>query len=204
MSTPDETDRPLSVSTGKSIVLKRPTTPGPVAQASPKAKAQATAREGKGAFFNVKTVPDGSRFFEHSEEVRAAAIKRITDPEPETVSPKAKRPPSVKHPNPDLIQWCRGYMLRMKSPRTAMDIVNQWYSTWYGHGDRRPDETRSKHKAAHVDRVSKWLERHERAGRLRVVVRKKPYRGKSQWLAKAYLPVDGADWRRPRKPRHPD
>jgi hypothetical protein len=150
-------------------------------------KASTETRAAAPDFYRFKPKSDTIQ----SEQEREAAIKRLLEPIPVPPSPK-KRPPAVKFPDRDVIRWCLGYMKRMETPRTATEIVDHWYSTWRGH-DGRPETVHSKHKAAHVDRVSKWLERHEKAGRLIVGER----RGK--WNARSYLPVEGADWRRPRK-----
>lgn len=195
MSAPDD-DKPLSINTGKPLVLKRPEAKREVKpQAFPPPERQAVQ---KPQFFRVKAEPDGSRHFDLTEEQRAATIKRIVEPEaappPPTEERKPRRARSIPYPDPDLIRWCEGYMRRMKSSRTAMEIVNYWYSTWRGHPEK-PKNITKKHKSGHVDRVSKWLERHEKAGRLCVANR----RGK--WNAKSYLPIEGAEWRRPRKPR---
>jgi len=97
-----------------------------------------------------------------------------------------------KLPTPDLIRRCREHMERATYPKSASELVKIWYDDWRGN-PAKPKNITKKHKAGHVGRVSKWLERHEKAGRLRVV----DHSGK--WNAKRYLQVDGADWRRPRR-----
>lgn len=121
---------------------------------------------------------------------RPATLKHRV--EQEAVPPS--RPKAAQHratPPTDLMEYCRLHMSRVAYPRTASDIVRDWYSAWRGHPDRPKDIINKRRTAGHVDRVSKWLERHERVGRLRVVDRK------GKWNAKRYLQVDGANWKRP-------
>lgn len=189
MSAPDD-DMPLSVNTGKHLVLKRPEISR---EATPRAFPPAERR----------TAQRPARI-EHTEEQRAEALKYLGEPdrEPPPSPPqiieerKPRRARPIPYPDPDLIRWCEGYMRRMKSSRTAMEIVNYWYSTWRRHPEK-PQDITSKHKPGYVDRVSKWLEHHEKAGRLRMVRRRKSY-GKRRWPAKSYLPVEGAVWKRRR------
>ncbi len=184
MSAPDD-EKPLNVNTGKRLALKRPeigreATP----RAFPPAERSAAPR----------TAP-----IELTEEQRAEALKYLREPDREPPPPSPReRKVSVKSPDPDLRRWTLKYVRQLRTPRTAMEIVNTWYSTWRGHEDK-PKTIRRAHKAAHVDRVAKWLERHEKAGRLRMVGQKPG--GKKKWPAKSYVPVEGAEWRRPRKPR---
>lgn len=196
MSAPDDDDKRPSVNTGKHIVLKRPEMGREVEPLAYPPVERLAAQQSQ--FFRIKTEPDGSPFFDLTEEERASVIKRLYEPDSPPSPPqiieerKPRRARSIPYPDPDLRRWCEGYMRRMKSSRTAMEIVNHWYSTWRGHPEK-PKNITKKHKPGHVDRVSKWLERHEKAGRLRVADR----RGK--WNAKSYMPVEGAEWRRPRK-----
>ena len=112
--------------------------------------------------------------------------------------PKKARRVTVPYPDPDLLRWCLNYLRKLKTARTASEIVTYWYSTWRGHrGEDRPKNITRKDKAGHVERVSKWLEYHEKQGRLRIADRK------GKWNAKSYQVVDGADWRRPRRPKEP-
>lgn len=185
MPAPDD-EKPLSVNTGKHIALRRPeidreATP----RAFPPAERSAAPR----------TAP-----IELTEEQRAEALKCLWEPDREPPPPSPReRKVSVKTPDPDLLRWTLKYVRQLRTPRTAMEIVNTWYSTWYGHGKERPKTVTKAHKPAHVDRVAKWLERHEKAGRLRMAGQKPG--GKKRWPAKSYVPIEGAEWRRPRKPR---
>lgn len=88
-----------------------------------------------------------------------------------------------------LLGRCQQHMQRAVGPKTAQDLVDLWYGDWRGRKDKPAHMTR-KDRGWHVDRVTEWLKRHEKAGRLRVV----DQRGK--WNARRYLQVDGANWRR--------
>lgn len=186
MSAPDD-NKPLSVNIGKHITLKRPKTGSEAKpRAVPPTERPAAARR-----------PER---MELTEEQRAEALKYLREPDREPPPPPPReRKVSVKSPDPDLLRWTLKYVRQLRTPRTAMEIVNTWYSTWYGHGKERPKTVTKAHKPGHVDRVAKWLERHEKAGRLRMAGQKPG--GKKRWPAKSYVPIEGAEWRRPRKPR---
>lgn len=180
MSAPDD-EKPLSVNTGKRPVLSRPAVE---VRPSPRAVPPAERR------------PERT---ELTEEQRAEALKYLREPDREPPPPPKKaRKVSVQSPDPDLIRWTQKYVRQLRTPRTATEIVDTWYSGWRNHEDKPKAITKS-HKAGHVDRVSKWLERHEKAGRLRMAGQKPG--GKKRWPAKSYVPVEGAEWRRPRKPK---
>jgi hypothetical protein len=123
-----------------------------------------------------------------TEERRTAPIRHLLKAEP-TAAPQSGAIRSGKAPTDDLLRRCRQHMQRATYPKTARDLVGLWYADWRGRKDK-PKNISKKYEAGHVDRVSKWLERHERAGRLRVV----DHKGK--WNTKRYLQVDEADWRR--------
>lgn len=186
MSAPAD-EKPLSVNTGKHIALKLPEIgSGAKPRAVPPTERPAAASR-----------PER---IELTEEQRAETLKYLREPDREPPPPPPReRKVSVKSPDPDPLRWTLKYVRQLRTPRTAMEIVNTWYSTWWGHGEDRPKTVTKAHKAAHVDRVAKWLERHEKAGRLRMVGQKPG--GKKKWPAKSYVPVEGAEWRRPRKPR---
>lgn len=94
----------------------------------------------------------------------------------------------------ELLDYCRATMHRAKSPRTASELVDEWFREWRGH-NLKPANVGKKYKAAHVDRAAKWLDRHEKQGRLCVVD------NAGKWNAKRYLQVPEADWRRRRTQR---
>lgn len=183
MSAPDD-EKPLSVNTGKHIALRRPEIDR---EATPRAFPPAERSTAP------RTAP-----IELTEEQRAEALKYLFEPdrEPPPPPPKARKVP-VKSPDPDLLRWALKYVRQLRTPRTAREIVTHWYSTWHGHPDRPKTVTKA-HKAGHVDRMEKWLERHEKKGRLRMVGRRGSLgpRGKMRWPAKSYLPVEGAVWKR--------
>ncbi|BCP55604.1 hypothetical protein K32_42210 [Kaistia sp. 32K] len=88
-----------------------------------------------------------------------------------------------------LLERCQQHMQKATYPKTARDLVDLWYGDWWGRKDK-PSSMVPKARGWHVDRVTEWLKRHEKAGRLRVV----DHNGK--WNTRRYLQVDGANWRR--------
>ena len=123
-------------------------------------------------------------------EQRAALTERLLTRDEAEPNGQPKAAPNA--PPADLIFYCRKHMQHVSYPRTARAIVEDWYREWRGH-PAKPKNVTKKAMAGHIDRVSKWLERHERAGRLRIVDQS------GKWNAKRYLQVPGADWRRPRR-----
>ena len=93
----------------------------------------------------------------------------------------------------ELLDWCTGHLNQARGPRiepkSARDIVNAWFSHWYGRPDK-PRQVTRKLKTHHVNRVAKWLEREVRAGRVVQADRNGKYG------AKRYLRAAGAKPRR--------
>lgn len=106
--------------------------------------------------------------------------------------------PTARKPTSELLAWCREHLQRATTPKTAQELVKLWCAAWRGQSpSEKPPKAAKKHQPGNIDRVSKWLERHERAGRLRVVDHK------GRWNARRYLQIEGADWRRKRRSTKP-
>lgn len=83
-----------------------------------------------------------------------------------------------------LLTWAAGYMGRVRSPKSARDVVDAWYLDWRGNKDK-PGSVKNKYKTHNVDRVAKWMNRHRAGGKLALVDQN------GSWDAKRYRLVDG-------------
>lgn len=98
-----------------------------------------------------------------------------------------------------LMEWCRNYMVRTRTPKSARDLVEAWYAHWRGQPDK-PEKVKRKFKTHHVDRVAKWLNRQYARGLLAV------HEKAGKWGTRVYVtvplpPLAGSDATHPRKKR---
>ncbi|WP_375571679.1 hypothetical protein ABWH92_01995 [Ahrensia marina] len=69
-----------------------------------------------------------------------------------------------------LMRWTAGYMKRVRSPKSARDVTEAWYSSWRGKEDK-PARVKKMYKRGNVNRVAGWMKRQHANGNLELVDR---------------------------------
>jgi hypothetical protein len=82
-----------------------------------------------------------------------------------------------------LMQYCDDYLQRTRSPKSARDVVDNWYRKWRGK-EGKPQGMTKKRKVHHTDRVAKWFERQAARGLVTLVDTK------GRWGSKRYRRVE--------------
>lgn len=83
-----------------------------------------------------------------------------------------------------LMDWAAGYMGRVRSPKSARDVIEAWYSSWRGKKDK-PVRAQKMYKRHNVNRIAQWMGRQHAKGSLELVDQK-GFGG-----AKRYKLIDG-------------
>lgn len=77
--------------------------------------------------------------------------------------------PRIDQGEDGLLVWCAGRLERVRRPRAARELVDEWYSHWFGKAGKPRScyrDRRGQFKTHHTDRVTKWIQRQVAQGTL--------------------------------------